>query len=112
MYIHLALHHPKNPEQKAKMMDLMPSLAEFQSNQKGFIGLVVGEVQDEDIIFLTGMWETEQDFKSALPALGGFLAKIDFPHLQDGPTRGGYQRLSTESTLTIIKVAPVSGPPK
>jgi hypothetical protein len=112
MFIHLALHHPKNPEQKGKMMDMMPSWAEIQSKHKGFVGLVVGEVQDENIVFLTGMWETEQDFKSALPVLGGFLAKIDFPSLQDGPTRAGYLGQSTESPLTTIKVGPVSGPPK
>jgi putative SOS response-associated peptidase YedK len=110
LFIHLALHHPKNADQKSRMMAMMTSFAEVQKQQKGFIDLVVGEVQDENIIFLTGMWETEQDFRSALPAIGGFLGKIDFPSLQDGPTRAGYQTISTDSPLTTIKVGSVSGP--
>jgi hypothetical protein len=112
LFVHLAFHHPKNPEQKSKMMALMTPWAEFQSKQKGFIGVVVGEVQDENTIFLTGMWETEQDFRSALPALGAYLAKVDFPTLQEGPTRSGYSTLSTVSPITAIKVGPVLGPPK
>lgn len=110
MFIHLALHHPKTPEEKSKMMAMMTPFAELQGKQKGFIGLAVGEVEDENIIFLTGLWETQDDFKSALPALGGFLATIDFPSLQDGPTRAGYLGLSADSPLTTIKVGPVSGP--
>jgi hypothetical protein len=110
MYVHLALHHPKNPEQRSKMMDMMPAWAEFQSKQKGFIHTIVGEVQDENIIFLTGLWESEMDFKSAFPALAGFLSKIDFPSLQDGPTRSGTSNRS-DSPLTAIKVGPVSGRP-
>lgn len=90
------------------MMEIMPSWAEIQSKQKGFVGCVVGEVQDENIIFLTGLWDTEEDFRAAFPTLGGFLAKIDFGSLQDGPTRSGAGHRS-DSPLTVIKVGPVTG---
>jgi hypothetical protein len=109
MFIHVALHHPKNSEQKEKMMDMMPSWAELQSRQKGFVRVVIGEVQDENIIFLTGIWDSEQDFKSALPILADFLAKINFPSLQDGPTRSGTGNTS-DLPLTVVRVAPVAGP--
>lgn len=108
MYIHLALHHPKDPEQKSKMMAMMPSWAEIQSKQRGFVSCVVGEVQDENIIFLTGTWDSEEDYRSAFPALSGFLAKIDFTSLQDGPTRSGAGYRSA-SPLTVISVGPVTG---
>lgn len=112
MFIHLALHHPKNPATKSTMMAMMPQWAEVQSRQKGFRHVVVGEVQDENIIFLVGMWDSERDFMSAMPALGGFLSKIDFPSLQDGPTRSGHLDVSTAGPLTTVKVGPVSGPPR
>lgn len=94
------------------MIAMMPSWAEAQSRHKGFIHVVVGEAQDENIIFLVGLWDSKADFMAAMPALGGFLSTIDFPSLQDGPTRSGFLERSKDSPITTIKVGPVSGPPK
>jgi quinol monooxygenase YgiN len=111
MYIHLALHHPKGPEQKSHFMHLMPEWAEIQRAHKGFIKLIVGEVEDENIITLTGIWESEEDFRSAFGDMRKFLAAIDFPSIQDGPTRSGTSKVSEESPLATVKISPVL-PPK
>jgi len=107
MYVQVALHHPKGPNEKSYFMSLMPRFAELQNDHKGFKRLVVGEVEDENIITLTGIWETEEDFKSALGDIRKFLATIDFPSIQDGPTRSGFSGVSEDSPLTTVKVSPV-----
>jgi hypothetical protein len=86
---------------------MMPRFAELQNVHKGFKHLVVGEVEDENIITLTGIWETEEDFRSAVGDIRKFLATIDFSTIQDGPTRSGFSRLSEDSPLTTVKVSPV-----
>lgn len=50
MYIALAVHHPKGLGEKARLMARQPSLAEVNSKQKGFVQMVVAEVEDENLI--------------------------------------------------------------
>jgi hypothetical protein len=107
VFVQLALHHPKGPREKAYFMSLMPRFAELQSEHKGFIRLVVGEVEDENVITLTGIWESEEDFTSAFVNIRKFLATIDFPSIQDGPTRSGFAKASVDSPLITVKVSPV-----
>jgi hypothetical protein len=107
MYVQVALHHPKGPNEKSFFMSMMQRFAELQNDHKGFIRLIVGEVEDENIITLAGIWETEEDFRSAAGDIRKFLATIDFPAIQDGPTRSGFSRVSEDSPLTTVKVSPI-----
>ena len=111
MYIHVAVHHPKGPKEKAVMMAEMSKFAEVESVHKGFVKLLVAEVEDEQTIMPVTIWESEEDFMAARADIGKYLATFDFKTNQEGPTRAGSTTLQSSSALVKFKVAPVIHPP-
>lgn len=114
MFIALAVHHPKGPEEKAKLIAAQPSLAEVSGKHNGFIHMVVAEVEDENLVIPFTLWESEDDYKAALadtishlfsPATFAFLTS-----LQEGPTRSGNASISKSSIIATFKVRPVRRP--
>jgi len=107
MFVSLVVHHPKGSEAKATFMAWLPKLAEAYSKHKGFIQLVVGEVEDENIIIPLALWESEQDSLGALPDFAALRSTFDFS-IQDGPTRAGRASIKEGSIFTALKVRPVT----
>jgi hypothetical protein len=105
------VHHPKGPAEKTTMMSWMPEIAEEASKHKGFVKMVVADVEDEQIIIPFSIWETEEDFMAARSERMKFLLSHDFS-IQEGPTRAGGSTIANESFITTFKVRPVSPPPK
>jgi len=90
-------------------MSQMPKFAEVQSKHRGFVQLVVAELEDENILVPFSIWETEEDYFSARGDVARFLATIDFS-IQEGPTRAGGASISKGSNMTIFKVRSVQRP--
>jgi hypothetical protein len=111
LYITLVVHHPKGPAEKAAMMGWMPGIAEEASKHKGFVNMVVAEMEDEQTIIPFSIWETEEDFMAARAERMKFLLTHDFS-VQEGPTRAGGSTIANESFITTFKVRPVSPPSK
>jgi len=106
MYIALALHHPKGSGEKKILMDQMPRLAEVYAKHKGFVQMMVGEVEDENIIVPFSIWESEEAYKASMPDVVRLLSTIDFS-VQDGPTRAGASTIAKGAIITPFKVRPV-----
>ena len=109
MYVTLVVHHPRGPNEKAVMMSWMPKIAEEEAKHKGFIHFVIGEVEDENIIVPLALWETEENYKAAMPEIRKFLMTHDFS-IQEGPTRQGGSTISKEAKITTFKIRPVVPP--
>ncbi len=90
------------------MMDEMTNFAEVQSRHKGFVHLVVAEVEDERIIIPFTIWKSKEDFMAARGDIAKFLAGFDFKAVQEGPTRSGSVTVSATSSLSSFKVVPVT----
>jgi Antibiotic biosynthesis monooxygenase len=114
MFIVLAVHHPKGPDEKARLMAAQPSLAKVNSKHKGFIQMIVAEVEDENLIVPFTLWESEEDYMAARadavsllfsPATISFLTSV-----QEGPTRSGGASISRDTVTATFKVRPVQRP--
>ena len=114
MYISLAVHHSKGPKEKADLMARQQGLAEVNSKHKGFVQMVVAEVEDENLVVPFTIWESEDDYRAALadaakhlfsPETVSFLSSV-----QEGPTRVGGSSFGKETIITTFKVAPVKRP--
>ncbi|HXW95823.1 MAG TPA: hypothetical protein VEJ19_08980 [Nitrososphaerales archaeon] len=92
-------------------MAWLPKLAQAYSKHKGFIQLVVAEVEDENIIIPVALWESEEDSLAALPDFAALRDTFDFS-IQDGPTRAGRAAIKGGSIFTALKVRPVTPPTK
>lgn len=114
MYVALAVHHPKGPNEKARLMAAQPRLAEINSKHKGFIQMIVAEVEDENIIVPFTIWESEEDYRAALKGAASHLFSpetVSFLHsVQEGPTRAGGTSISKDTVITTFKVKPVNRP--
>jgi hypothetical protein len=114
MYIALAVHHPKGPKEKVLLMARQPRLAEVNSKHKGFIQMVVAEVEDENLIVPFTIWESEEDYKAALEDARAHLFSPDtvsfLSSVQEGPTRAGGTSIGKDAMITTFKVAPVVRP--
>ncbi len=115
MFIALAVHHPKGPDEKAELMARQPDLAKINCKHKGFIQMVVAEVEDENLIVPFTLWESEEDYKAALsearthlfsPATVAFLSSV-----QESPTRAGGSSIAKNTIITTFKVRPVNRSP-
>ncbi len=67
-------------------MSQLPKLAEVNCKHKGFVQIVIAEVEDENIIVPFTIWESEDDYRAAIPDAMKLLATIDFS-VQEGLTR-------------------------
>ncbi len=90
------------------MMEEMKKFAEVESKHKGFVQLIVGEVEDERIIIPFTIWETKEDAMAAQGDIVKFLMEFDFKAVQEGRTRSGSVTVSASSSLSSFKVVPVS----
>ncbi len=108
MFVTLAFHHPKGPREEVIMMNEMTRFAEVQSRHRGFVHLVVAEVEDERIMIPFTLWESKEDFMAAQGDIAKFLMGFDFKAVQDGPTRSGSVTVSGASSLSSFKVVPVT----
>ncbi len=90
------------------MMDEMTKFAEVRSRHKGFVQLLVSEVEDERIIIPFTIWETQEDFMAARGDIAKFLMCFDFKAVQEGPTRSSNVTVSATASLSSFKVVPVT----
>jgi len=88
-------------------MAWLPRLAEAYGRHKGFIQLVVGEVEDENTIIPIAIWESEEDWMASRPDFAALRDTFDFS-IQDGPTRAGNATFKEGSVFSALKVRPVT----
>lgn len=72
--------------------------------------MVVGEVEDENIVIPISLWETQDDWSASRPDFAAFRDTFDFS-IQEGPTRAGTAIVVEGQPFSAIKVRPVVPPP-
>lgn len=85
MYVTIAIHHPKGPNEEAKLLEAMKKFGQAQRKNKGSIIVTAGKDESSGFIFAVAIWDTKENFLSARADMGKALEGVNFEELEDIP---------------------------
>jgi len=85
LYVTIAAHHPKGPNEESQLLDAMRKFGEEQRRQKGLIIVTAGRDELGGFIFALAIWDSKENFLAARSEVAKALVRVNFDALEDIP---------------------------
>jgi hypothetical protein len=87
MYLTIAIHHPKGPDEESALLEAMRRFGEAQRGHKGLVMVTAAKDELGGNIMALAVWDTRENFMAARGDAAKSLEGVDFDSLEDVPRK-------------------------